>query len=134
MPSPRTATTSKSPTTRSRVSNGRALVAGADGRSATSRRYRDLMAEMANDMGGPDLLSEAQRQLIRRAAGLAVQAEAEEAKIIAGKPVDLDSYVKAVNAINRVLNSLGLKRVARDATLDLKDYLSTRHPAHEAAE
>jgi hypothetical protein len=125
MPVTRTTTANQQPTCRSRVSNGRDLVAGADGRSAQARRYRDLMAEMTSDLGGADLLSEAQRQLIRRAAGLAVQAEAVEAAIIAGKDIDLGSYVTATNALRRVLDTIGLKRVAKD-TPDLARYLAAR--------
>ena len=126
MPATRTAAAPKPPTTRSRVSNGRELVAGCDGRSAQARRYRDLMAEMISDLGGPDGLSEGQRQLVRRAAGLSVQAEAVEAAIIGGEDIDLGQYVTASNCLRRVLESLGLRRVAKDVTPDLASYLRAR--------
>jgi hypothetical protein len=54
-------------------------VAGLDGRTQTARRFRDLVEEISNDLGGPSVLSEGQRQLIRRAASLSIMAEAIEA-------------------------------------------------------
>jgi hypothetical protein len=54
-------------------------VAGVDGRTQTALRFRDLVEQISNDLGGPDLLSEGQRQLIRRAASLSIMAEAIEA-------------------------------------------------------
>ncbi len=130
-PTIRPSTTSQPPTTRSRVTNGKELVAGADGRSPQARRYRDLIAEMTNDLGGAEVLSEAQRQLIRRAAGLSVQAEAVEAAILNGKDIDLAAYVTATNALRRVLDTLGLKRVAKEVP-NLQAYLAGRAAAEAA--
>jgi hypothetical protein len=53
---------------RSRVGNGAKLLPLTDGRSATARRFKDLVEDIAADLGGKALLSEGQRQLIRRAA------------------------------------------------------------------
>jgi hypothetical protein len=47
------------------VTTGRQLFISGDARSAWSRRFHDL-----SDLGGADLLSEAQFWLIRRAAAL----------------------------------------------------------------
>jgi hypothetical protein len=59
-----------------------------DQRSASARRYRDLVANFTSDAGGDDVLSEAQRQLVRRAASLSFACEALEAQIIAGAPAE----------------------------------------------
>ena len=64
---------------RSRVTNGSKLLPLADGRSVTARRFRDLYEEIAADLGGLDQLSEAQKQLIRRAAMLSAECERQEA-------------------------------------------------------
>jgi hypothetical protein len=78
---------------------------------------------MTLDLGGSEVLSEAQRQLVRRAAGLSVQGEAVEAQIIAGQEIDLGGYVTAINSLRRVLDTLGLKRVPKDVTPSLDHYL-----------
>src|SRR5258705_10925419 len=60
---------------RSKLSNGSKLLPMTDGRSATARRFKDLVEDIAADLGGKDHLSESQRQLIRRAAMLSAEAE-----------------------------------------------------------
>jgi hypothetical protein len=118
MQTDRSTIAAKPPTTRSRITNGRDLVAGADGRSAAARRYRDLMAQMIDDLGGDATVSEVQRQLVRRAAGLMIQGEATEARIINGETVDIGAHVTACNALRRITDTLGLKRAAkREPTL-----------------
>jgi hypothetical protein len=47
----RTATLAK-PTARSRVTNGRELLPGVDGRSLWVRRFRDVLALHVSDLGG----------------------------------------------------------------------------------
>jgi hypothetical protein len=75
---------SRSRAHRSAVSNGTRLfcVDGLDGRSQTARRFRDLCADIGNDRGGQAHLSEGQKQLIRRAAMLAIMSEAMEADAV----------------------------------------------------
>ena len=41
---------------RSRVSNGKKLLPLTDGRSATARRFKDLVEDIAADLGGKDHL------------------------------------------------------------------------------
>jgi hypothetical protein len=66
---------------RSKVSNGKALWTGVDGRSIWARRQRDILAQICSDMGGVDLLSEGQKQLARGAAALSVACEKLEAQM-----------------------------------------------------
>src|SRR5664279_540520 len=79
---------------RSSVSNGSRLfaVSGLDGKTQTARRFRDLIEEISNDLGGPSVLSEGQRQLIRRAASLSIMAEAIEADMARDLDFDAVSY------------------------------------------
>jgi hypothetical protein len=74
---------------RSRVTNGKsAFIESADGRGPYFRRWRDIVAEISNDLGGADLLSEAQKQLIRRAATISVSCEKLEQKALtAGRSI-----------------------------------------------
>jgi hypothetical protein len=52
---------SRSPTLRSKLSNGSKLLPMTDGRSATARRFKDLVEDIAADLGGKAMLSEGQR-------------------------------------------------------------------------
>jgi hypothetical protein len=62
----------RKPTARSRVSNGRDLLPGIDGRSTVARRYRDIASAILVDQGGEELCSESRKQLVRRFAAAAV--------------------------------------------------------------
>ena len=129
MPPECTATAATPPTLRSAVTNGRALFAeGGDGRGAWARRFRDLMAEHISDMGGDDLLSEAQRSIVRRASTLEVQLEQMEARFSEGpaKTEDMAIYSTMSNTLRRLLGDLGLERRAKDITPDLQTYLASR--------
>ena len=121
---------------RSRVGNGSALFVdeSVDGRSAAARRFRDVLSEITGDLGGPDHMSEGQKQLARRCALMAVECEKLEAKSVAGDPIDLEAYGKLADRIGRAFQRLGLKRVARPGTT-LAEYLAAKRPQTvEAAE
>src|SRR5262249_11813305 len=82
-PSAMSATTEKK-RPRSAVTSGRKLLIGGDPNSAWSRRYRDLAVRHISDLGGRDMLSEAQLSLARRAAALACELEQMEARMSQG--------------------------------------------------
>ena len=63
---------------RSAITNGSALLADVDHRSGWMRRLRDIIKAHEADAGGPDILSEGQRAIIRRAALLQLQLEMME--------------------------------------------------------
>ena len=65
-------------TQQSRVTNGRSMFVDGDGNSAWTRRFKDLVANHASDLGGGELLSEAQVSLIRRAATMEIKLEEME--------------------------------------------------------
>ena len=117
---------------RSRISNGKALLHGVDGRSVWARRFRDLIVLHVDD-SGPDV-SEAKRSIIRRASALEVELERLEAKFaLAGEAdaADLDLYQRASNTMRRHLESVGLERVPRDVSPPLVDYLREKVEAAE---
>ncbi len=127
MPADSAAITAPSPTTRSRLTNGRDLFLGdVDGRSREARRYRDVYAALIAHLGGEDHASEVKRHLAKRASALIVWAEVEEAKLATGEVLDVQTYTTAVNALRRLLGDLGLERVARDVTPPLADYLAAK--------
>src|SRR5262249_17994781 len=86
---------------RSIVSNGRRLFVEADGRGPWGRRFRDVLAEIVSDLGGPDLLSEAQRQLARRAATISIACEKLEGEAAAGAVIDLELYGRLTDRLGR---------------------------------
>jgi hypothetical protein len=83
-----------------------------------------LIEDISADLGGGDHLSEGQRQLIRRAALLSAEAERLEALWARGEAeFDIGIYGVLTNSLRRVLECVGLKRVARDA-MSLQDSLA----------
>src|SRR5262245_24884578 len=104
-------------TSRSRITNG-ALIDG-DGRSAWSRRMRDLIQLHLSDLGGADNVSEAEKSIVRRVATLTVELERMESVFAeAGKasPEQLDLYQRVSNSMRRMLETVGLQRRTRDVT------------------
>ena len=65
---------------------------------------------------GGDHLSEGERQLARRCATLAIEAETMEVQKAEGGNLDLEAYIALTNALGRALGRLGLRRVARYVT------------------
>jgi len=121
---------------RSRVTNGSKLLPLSDGRSCTARRFRDIFEGICGDLGGPDLLSEVQKQLIRRASMLSAESERLEALWSRGEAeFNIELYTVMVNALRRVCESIGLRRVPRDAgPVTIKDYLDAKAIPDEPAE
>lgn len=87
-----------------------------DGRTRASRRARELIEAIEQDLGGADRLSEGSRQLVQRAAVLGTFIENCEAQWLAGETVELSDYLAAINSQRRVLATIGLERRARDIT------------------
>ncbi len=120
MPSDCTATASRPPTVRAAVTNGsRHFLTPGGERSVAGRRHRDIYEAITEDRGGADRLSEGQRQLARRCAQLAIEAEIMEAARAEGGDLDIETYVTLTNALGRALGRLGLGRAARDVTPSL---------------
>ena len=110
---------------KSRVTNrpNELFVEPADKRSAAARRFKDVLTAIVSDLGGADRLREGQKQFSRRCALLAVEAEKLEAQSISGEDIDVDRFGMMTDRLGRALSRLGLKRVPRDVTPDLKSYL-----------
>ena len=108
---------------RSAVSNGTRLHVIKPGDTAWARRLRDVLGEIVSDLGGPDILSEGQRQLARRAATLSIACEKLEGEIATGKDIDLEQYGQLTDRLGRCFNRLGLKRQARDVGPTLGDLI-----------
>jgi hypothetical protein len=114
---------------RSKVTNGRLLIAGVDQRSPWVRRAKDVINAHLSDLGGVDNTSAAERSIIRRAAVVTTELERLEAKFAgAGEAntADLETYQRCANTMRRLLEAVGLRRRSRDVTPSLADLLA--HP------
>src|SRR6516164_5595880 len=111
---------------RSKVTNGKVLIAGVDQRSPWVRRCKDVIAAHLSDLGGVDNTSAAERSIIRRAAVLTTELEVLEVRFAtAGEAcsADLETYQRCANTLRRLLQSIGLHRRPRDVTPSLSEIL-----------
>jgi hypothetical protein len=100
---------------KSRVTNGSTLFVESDRRGPWSRRFRDILNQIIDDVRPADGdLSEAQRQLARRCATIAIECEKMEGKAAAGEDIDLMAYGTLTDRLGRCFQRLGIKRVASD--------------------
>jgi hypothetical protein len=126
------------PAQRSAVTNGRLFATAIrDGRSGWSRRLQDLLSLDIADLGGEDMVSDAERSLIRRIATITVELEWIEQKFALSSKgpsaEELDMYLRGSNSLRRLLESIGLKRVARDVTPPTLDDIAAEIEAEDAA-
>lgn len=117
------------PTVRAAISNGKGMLPGIDGRSAAARRYRDLVADLAADLGGEAALTSAELALVRQAAATTMRAEQLQAAIVRGETVTSDDLVRLSNASARILGALRSKRQFKPPVPSLKEYLASRAAA-----
>src|SRR5262249_55229143 len=120
-------------TLRSRVTNGKRDFVEADGRGPWARRWRDVLAEIVNDLGGADLLSEGQKQLAHRCATISIACEKMEGQAAEGNEIDLDGYGQLTDRLGRALQRLGLKRQPRNVSPTLGDLLRADHERRRSA-
>jgi hypothetical protein len=118
---------------RSAVTNGaRSFILG-DGNSSWYRRFKDIVELHISDLGGHQGLSEALLSLVRRAATLEVELERLEGQLSLGAEIDLDAYSRVTNTLRRTLESIGLKRVAREVESPLVKHFCRRPPGRPTA-
>jgi len=121
------AVATRSPRSCSQITNRSQLRRGVDGRSAESRRFRDLTEGFAADFGSTPP-GEREMALIRQAAAVTVQAEAMQAAILRGEAVDPDQLVRLTNIQTRTLKELAAgKRRAQKSAPTLREYLAGKH-------
>ncbi len=109
--------------TRSAVTNHKDLLPGLDGRSASARRFRDLVNAFVADMGGLECCSEIRLGLVRRLAATTVQAEMLEARMVNGEAIDISQLCTLASTTVRLSQRLGLERKQRDVTPSLSDLI-----------
>ncbi|WP_192259333.1 hypothetical protein [Mesorhizobium caraganae] len=99
---------------RSKIANGSAtLLGGKDERSVYVRRMKEVIAEHAEDRGGPDAMSAAEKSMVRRVAVLTIELEKLETRFAEDPTVTdktVDQYSRMAGNLGRLLERLGLKR------------------------
>lgn len=121
---------------RSARTNGRRLFVDGDGRGPWARRWRDLKALYADDLGGESSLSEFQNGLVGTAATLRCELERLEGQLSLGEPIDTDQYGRIAGHYRRVVETLGIERRVRDVTptlADIADEIATEEAERAAA-
>jgi hypothetical protein len=103
------------------------VLADIDHRTAAYRKTTELIASIEGDLGGADRLSTGERQLIQRAAITGALLEDQEARWLAGQPIDPALYATLGNAQRRLFETVGLRRQPRDVTPKLSSYLANAH-------
>jgi hypothetical protein len=98
------------PYLRSKVSNGSAVLIGVNGGTALARRFRDIVADLTEELGG--FLSPAETLQVRAAASLQLHVEDLTAKMVRGEPVDPEEVTRAGNSAIRALQSIKRRKEA----------------------
>jgi hypothetical protein len=91
------------------TSSKRMFVEGGDGRSAWATRWKNLILAHAADLGGPEVLSEAQISICRRVSAMECELEAMEARMSVGEPVDIDQYGRLAGRLARMFELVGIQ-------------------------
>jgi hypothetical protein len=95
-----------------------------DKRTVAYRRTELLINRIENDLGGTNQLSEAVRQIIRRAAISAAMAEDLATRWLGGETVDPATYATLCNNERRLYEAIGLQRVPREIVPTVDRYLA----------
>jgi len=110
----------KKPRARSRVGNGKALLAGIDQRSLPYREYQDTVADFVHHLGGDP--SAVELAIAEEAAGLIVWCRLARLALLTGGKFDVAAYTTGVNALRRLLADIGQERRLHDV-IPLKETL-----------
>lgn len=94
-----------------------------DGRTRSAQLVSKTIENIFADLGGEDALSVAERLIVRRAAIAGAMSEDLAARWLTGDPVDPAIFATLANVERRQLETVGIKRRARDVTPNLADYI-----------
>jgi hypothetical protein len=109
------------------------FIANTDMRFALPKLLRARLHELVTDLGGADALSYMERVLCERLIHTEWQMGVWEALARDGQPIDHARYLHAVNALNGLVRSLGLKRRAKPVPT-LQEFLATHTDDEEPSE
>jgi uncharacterized Zn finger protein len=113
----RAVTAARPPSQRSRVGNGKTLIAGLDQRSADYREYADVVADLVEHLGSDPTVVE--RAIAEEAAGLVIWCRRARRALLAGEDFDVSAYTTAANSLRRLLADIGQEPRLKDVTPSL---------------
>jgi hypothetical protein len=100
---------------KSRITNCAELLPDiTDWRAGPARRFRDLVRSYLVDQGGEENCSEVKIGLMRRLAGIVVQSELLEARMVNGEEIDVLKLCTLASTCVRISQRLGLSRHTRE--------------------
>jgi hypothetical protein len=97
--------------TRAALSNGSLLPPGVDGRSSSARRWKDLVEEFSQELGGE--LSAAEVILVKQCALVALRVEQLQADAVSGAEINDSDIVRYSNATARLFTALAKQRASK---------------------
>ncbi len=103
-----------------------------DMRTGAGKFFARMVAEIEHDLGGRDHLSTIQRSLIEGFVGAAITLHGLNVRLALGEAIDPGILSASISAMVRVASRLGLKRVPRDITPSVKDYVKHINEQEEA--
>lgn len=118
---------------RSALTNANRLILGdVDGRTALSRRYRDVRDQILLDLGGMDSVPAMKYAVVEQAAALTIMAEEQVGyKLSEDQRYDHKIHMDLIKQLGPVARILGIRRVPKNVSpaseiVDLEDYVKSR--------
>jgi hypothetical protein len=99
---------------RSGLTNDPFRLPGVDMGTRQGRRFRDLVSDLAAELGGVDRLGVIDLALVRQAAMDIMRQEQMSGALMRGEAIDHEELTRAGNSARSALTKLGIKRAARD--------------------
>lgn len=112
---------------RSGLTNDPFRLPGVDMGSRQGRRFRDLVSDLAAELGGVERLGVIDLALIRQAAMDIIRTETMQGAAMRGDSIDHEEMTRAGNSARSALSKLRSKRQPRDPTPTLAEYLAANH-------
>lgn len=103
-----------------------------DGRTKARKDADAFLDAIISDLGGDQHVPAGKKALAEHAAILNAMSIHQGAAFLAGQPVNIADYTTTVNALRRLLETVGLERVAKDITPSISQYAARK--AAEKAE
>ena len=100
-----------------------------DRRTARAKTFARELALLVSHLGGADHISAVETGLCERLAGIHTLCREYETDHAAGREIDVDKYLAAASRYDRLAKTVGLHRVARDITPDLRDFMDAKPEA-----
>jgi hypothetical protein len=96
-----------------------------DGRTRARKQFDAIARGIASDLGGESELSTVQKHLVEAFAGAAIHVHDKNARLLLGEEVDIVEHCQAISTLVRVAQRIGLRRVVRDITPTVADYVAS---------